>query len=271
MKARIQSTQWASSTQRNRLSRRTSCSIGTALVTPGDVPEETWQTLAAVQLKRLRHRRSHALRTSSLTFSGADSALACESAPRTSAVSPDHLPPTSAPKTTRACASSFTHQLGVGSLLSPRSIFQCRATVVCRPPACHPVPLQRGHHRCVDGSLGAVENGQTVNNDLQAPGINRVAAFHVEVPHHDITAFFAHLRSCSLKCKSPCSHPRLRARCLMVATAVEETATSASAGGEGKREVEATAQQRAEWLRVDAGRPRCGECHQKVAGKRPLL
>ena len=101
LKVRIQSSQWASSTQKNRLSRRTSCSIGTALVTPGDVllsRRDVANALAAVQLRRLRHRRSHALRTSSRTFSGADSALACESAPKNSAVSPDHLPPTSAPR-----------------------------------------------------------------------------------------------------------------------------------------------------------------------------
>ena len=53
-----------------------------------------------------------------------------------------------------------------------------------------------------------------------------------------------------------------------VATAVEETATSAGAGGERNGKVETPAQQHSELLRVDVSRPRRGECHQ---GKRPLL
>ena len=83
----------------------------------------------------------------------------------------------------------------------------------------------------------------------------------------DTTSFSAHLCSCPLQCKSPCSQdPRLRARCSMVATAVEETATSAGAGREGKRKVQTAAQQHAERLRVDTSRPRRRECHQDVAG-----
>ena len=64
-------------------------------------PHWSLQETSSVQLSRLRHLRNHALRTSSRTFSSADSALAFDRAARKSAVSPDHLPPTSAPNTTR--------------------------------------------------------------------------------------------------------------------------------------------------------------------------
>ena len=71
------------------------------------------------------------------------------------------------------------------------------------------------------GQLCAVEDGHPIDNDLQSPGTNGVAAFDVEVPDHDIrghttTAFSAHLRSCPLQRKSPGSQDtRLRARCSM--------------------------------------------------------
>ena len=136
-----------SNPQKKRLSRRTWCSAGTPLVTPGEVlrfRRDVAEALAAVQLNIFRHRRNHALRTSSRMFSGADSALAFESAPRNSTVSPDHLPPTSAPKTMRC-----TRQLGVCSLLSPPSIFQgLGASLRTLPPtlALRTVPLATCSH-----------------------------------------------------------------------------------------------------------------------------
>ena len=80
---------------------------------------------------------------------------------------------------------------------------------------------------------------------------------NVKVSHHDVCrntspSFSANLRCGPLQCKSPCSEdPRLRARCSMVATAVEETATSAGTGEERQWEVEATTQQNPERLWID--------------------
>ena len=93
----------------------------------------------------------------------------------------------------------------------------------CAPPSCVPSrPAAKGTHGGVDGQLSAIEDGQTIDNELQSPGISGVAAFNVEVPDHDIrghatTSFSAHLCGCPLQCKSPCSQdPCFRARCSMV-------------------------------------------------------
>ena len=81
-------------------------------------------------------------------------------------------------------------------------------------------------------------------------------------------SFSADLRCRPFQCKAPGSqNPRLRA----VATAVEETATSAGTGGERQWEVEATAQQNPERLLIDPRRPRRRESRECAACEWTLL
>ena len=110
--------------------------------------------------------------------------------------------------------------------------------MVGRPPPCSSIPLEGRHQRGVYGKLGSVKEGQPVHDNLQPPCVCWIPSLNVKVSHHDVcrntsSSFSANLRCGPLQCKSLCSEdPRLRARCSMVATAVEETATSACAGGD---------------------------------------
>lgn len=126
----------AISTQKKRLSRRLSCSVGTALETPGEVlfpSKDTANAFAAVQRNRLRQRLNHASRTYSQTLSGADSAVAFDSALKNLAVSPVQLASTSPPRTTRRAR-----------LLHPSSGFTFSPPffdALTKPRHCNPSPF----------------------------------------------------------------------------------------------------------------------------------
>ena len=80
----------------------TSCTEGTAPSTPPrtNPQSDMAKAFAAVQPSNLCQRRSHALRPSCWSSSGRSRTLAQANADKNSAVSSDHRPPTSAPKTT---------------------------------------------------------------------------------------------------------------------------------------------------------------------------
>ena len=88
----------------NLLSLNTSCTSGTATPVPGFgclSRRDNAKALDALQAKMLLHLRSHAALTRFWRSKGADRECALARARKNCAVSSDHLPPTSAARTTR--------------------------------------------------------------------------------------------------------------------------------------------------------------------------
>ena len=122
-------------------SQRASCTDGIApSEAPGTRPRRDMaNAFAAVQASNLCQRVNHTLRASACNSSGSSRTLAHASDDRNSAVSLDHLPPTSAPSTTsRALPPSPTSSFYVRSL-------RRRATSKAFPLCCashgSPIPV----------------------------------------------------------------------------------------------------------------------------------
>ena len=160
------------------------------------------------------------------------------------AVSSDHLPPTSAARTTKRARP--LSPASSGSVLSFFLRASSRAAPLWSAALLRAVPSRlRG-----DTNVGSVKEGQPVHDNLQPPCVCWIPSMtFVETRPPPSLQTCAAARS---SVNPPCSQdPRLRARCSMVATAVEETATSAGTGGERQWEVEVTTQQNPERLWID--------------------
>ena len=203
MKARIShvSAAGCSKPHKKRFSRRTSCSAGTALVIPAYVllsRRDVASAFAAVQFSRLRHLRNHALRTSSRTFCGADSALDFDSAPLNFSTQHDE-----------ACAPSLPHQLREGSLRLPPSVIQFWTAPLWSAALLRVVPS-----RCTKGTpwwcRWQIERRRRWSDHRQrSPIAWHQRVLDLDIRGHTTTSFSAHLCSCPLQCKFP-SHRQVR-------------------------------------------------------------
>ena len=175
-------------------------------------------------------------------------------------VSSDHLPPTSAARTTkRARPPAPFNSRYVLSLRLLASWKRKSPASLCRPCA---------HHGGVQSELGTVKQRQPVGDDLQTSTVHGcVRTRDVKVPHHDVRGhtparFSAHLRCAALQSKpTPPQHPRFSASCAMMAKRVKKTATSAST----------RRHQHTEWLRVKPCDPVGGDSHEDGGCQRSLV
>ena len=118
---------------------------------------------------------------------GAVSALASDNALGKLAVSTDHIPPTSAARTTkraRPLSAGLTLERVISFFLRASS----RATPLWSAALLHALSsrFRGGHHRGVCGELGSVKEGQPVHDNLQPPCIYWIPSLDVKVSHHDI-------------------------------------------------------------------------------------
>ena len=153
-------------------------------------------------------------------------------------VSSDHLPPTSAAKTTslaRPCVPESS-----GYVLSLQRRLQSSSLAMWDS-----ISVQGRDQSCVNGQLSPV-NGQPLCDHFKATTVN--TTHQVQVPHENIggdTSSNLTADACRSRLQREAAsskHPRSRARCAVVAKDVERTATPA--GTRRKRERKTTSRGR---------------------------
>ena len=157
---------------------------------------------------------------------------------------------------------TWTCELRIGAFLAPSGKSQ-RSSVLW-------------HQRGVDRQLSHVENGKPLSDHLDpalihgANGKVEVAQEHV---HWDSGAgLAANARYCRLQCEAtPPKDPCPRATCVVVAKAVEWTATPADAGGQWERKVKATKKEDPEQVRLEPVEGRDGQSGEREARERTSL
>ena len=148
--------------------------------------------------------------------------------------------PTSAPRTGSLALPSFARKFRVRLFLATSSLFQGFSVVLGCASSGSPIPVEWGHHRCVDSELGATVERETVRHNPKTPAIQPVVLCQIHVAHEQIrpnsgSSFSADPCRNGLQRPAPApQHARCCASCTVVAKGVEWTATPAVATDRGR-------------------------------------